>query len=107
MYSEKKIREIIDTIRKTSAPNTIYIFGSYANKTANENSDLDVAIIKEKIQDKHKELLNIRKALFQNGVPMDLIMMNERQYLSRINVKGTVQYEINKHGLKVYEKKQS
>lgn len=104
MYSEKKVNEIIETIRRTSAPNAIYIFGSYAKRTANDNSDLDVAIIKNAVKDKHKELLAIRKALFENYVPMDLLMMNEEQYQSGINVRGTVQYEINKFGIKVYEK---
>lgn len=80
MYSINKINRIAEKIKKTAKPEAIYLFGSYANGQPDENSDVDIAIIKDKIKDKHKELFKIRKALFQIWIPMDLILISEKEY---------------------------
>ena len=75
MYSTKKIKEIAEKIKEIANPMAIYLFGSYANGQPGENSDVDIAIIKDKIHGKHKELFKIRKALFDVWVPLDIILL--------------------------------
>ena len=44
MITEEQINLLKDVIVKTMQPEKIYLFGSYANGTANEHSDLDILI---------------------------------------------------------------
>jgi predicted nucleotidyltransferase len=50
MLTEKQIQEIIQTIVEGYDPEKIYIFGSYVNGTPNKDSDPDICVIKETIQ---------------------------------------------------------
>ncbi|HCT84926.1 MAG TPA: DNA polymerase subunit beta, partial [Candidatus Margulisbacteria bacterium] len=84
--------------KKISKPKAIYLFGSYASGSPHENSDLDIAVIKNNVQDKHKELYEIRKALFNFGIPMDLVLFDDKSYKKQQSIYGTVQYEIAHKG---------
>jgi len=44
MITEQQINLLKDVIVETMQPKKIYLFGSYANCTANENSDVDLLI---------------------------------------------------------------
>ena len=44
MITTEQIDLLKDVIVKTMQPEKIYLFGSYANGTANEHSDLDILI---------------------------------------------------------------
>ncbi len=44
MISEQQINLLRDVIVETLHPKKIYLFGSYVDGTANENSDLDILI---------------------------------------------------------------
>ena len=44
MITEQQINLLKDVIVETMHPKKIYLFGSYANGTANENSDVDLLI---------------------------------------------------------------
>ncbi len=106
MISNQKINKIFQIIQKVSNPDAIYLFGSYARGEPGGNSDLDIAIIKERIIDRHKELLAIRKSLFKVWVPMDLILMKKSEFDKKKEMSGTVQHEINKHGVMLYGQRQ-
>ena len=105
MYSTKKIKEIAQKIKGIVDPKAIYLFGSYANGTPKENSDVDIAIIKDKVRDYHKLLFKIRKSLFHQGIPLDLILLQDKEYEEKKYIWGTIHYEININGLKLYESK--
>ncbi|MCL2212569.1 MAG: nucleotidyltransferase domain-containing protein [Oscillospiraceae bacterium] len=49
MLDKSKVREIAvqyaDTVRKTLNPKSVILFGSYANGTPHEHSDIDIAIV--------------------------------------------------------------
>ena len=42
---EISLTEFINEVLKFYDPKSIYLFGSYANGTANENSDIDIALV--------------------------------------------------------------
>ena len=50
MITTEQIDLLKDVIVKTMQPEKIYLFGSYANGTANEHSDLDILIEVEKTE---------------------------------------------------------
>ncbi len=60
---ESKIREITETIVKVIDPDKIILFGSYAAGTPNENSDIDLLVIKDSPLPRYKRGFEIHKAL--------------------------------------------
>lgn len=104
MISKEKADLVVEKIRESVKPEQIYLFGSYVSGKAGENSDLDVCIIKDNVQDKHKELFKAKSALFKIGIPLDILMFDSKMFSKRKNIWGSVQYEIFHNGVKAYEK---
>jgi predicted nucleotidyltransferase len=104
MYSTEKIKEIKEKIRAAIQPDQIYLFGSYASGKPKENSDVDICIIKNNFKDKHAELLKVKMKIFDIGVPTDILLFDNENFVKRQNIWGSVQYEIFHKGVKMYEK---
>ncbi len=98
MVTNTQLEIIARIINKTVNPESVFLFGSYAEGTPNENSDLDIAIIKNTVEDKHESLYQIRKALSYLGIPMDILLFETKNYHLNKNVYGTVQYEVAHKG---------
>jgi predicted nucleotidyltransferase len=104
MVTKEKADKAVNEIKKTVDPDEIYLFGSYVSGRTKENSDLDICIIKDGVNDKHQTLLKAKKGLFNIGVPIDLLMFSKENFTKRQNIWGSVQYEIFHNGVKVYER---
>ena len=52
----EKVTEFIEAIKIKYHPQKVVLFGSYAKGTHNDNSDIDVAVIVDKIIDKDIEI---------------------------------------------------
>ena len=77
MYSEDNIKKVVNTIRDSIQPDKIYLFGSYAAGNPKEDSDIDICIIKNNVQDKNEELVKVKKKAYYLGIPMDILLLNE------------------------------
>ena len=104
MFSKNEINQVVEKVREVSNPDKIYLFGSYAYGNPNENSDLDLCIVKKEVKDKSKELLEVSLGLFNIPIPVDIVLLDEKSFNKRNNVWGSLQYEVFHKGLKVYEK---
>lgn len=49
MLDDKALQQITSSVLKVSNPKKIIMFGSYARKEADEDSDLDLLVIEQKI----------------------------------------------------------
>lgn len=87
MYSEKQIsycKELIKKVFKENL-NEIILFGSYSNNTANDNSDLDIAIIIQNQIDRKTKLDYLNQLWWEsssNGVTVDYILKSQNDYNS-------------------------
>ena len=83
MVTEEQIKEIIRILAKEAKPEKIILFGSYARGMANEESDLDIALIKESDLPRFKRSAEIRKILRANGrrwlFPMDILVFTPEE----------------------------
>lgn len=84
----------------------IILFGSYAYGTPNENSDLDICVIKNNYISKIKEKRNIRKLLDDIEISKDIVLVDENYYKTHndINWLNTALYDIKHKGIILYEK---
>jgi len=105
-----KNKEIIDILNKKLSPlnaKKIILFGSYAYGEPNENSDLDLCIIEDKIESKIKEKTKIRKLLKDIKLPKDILVEEEEYFLSHSdeNWINTALYDARHKGIVIYEQK--
>ena len=87
MIERSKIFEIVNLIAKGFSPDKIILFGSYATGLANEDSDLDLLVVKDTNLPRHKRNIEIRRALIGTRVPMDLLVYTNLEFENEKNQK--------------------
>ena len=102
---EKAKDEIVKSLLPLN-PNKIILFGSYANNTANEDSDIDLFIIKDNIDDfvdfeinAKLKLYNFMKHYRTNGID---ILSATNEYLKKRD--DYFYQDILKNGKVLYER---
>jgi uncharacterized protein len=91
----------IDSIYKIKE---VYIFGSYAYGTPNNDSDIDICIITEEDDISIRDMLkNIRKSTIDViDKPLDILIYKKDHFEERSVNESTIEYTISKKGVKVY-----
>ncbi len=102
--NQATIDEIVRRIVNAAMPDKIILFGSYVYGSPDEDSDIDLLIIKSKIESKIKEYVKIRKSLKGIRYPFDIIIISPEEYefysskwhnsvIAEAREKGDVLYE--------------
>jgi len=79
MIGKDKILEIVRKIAVGYDPDKIILFGSYANRNATDNSDLDILVIKDSDLPRPLRAMQVRRMLFGAMIPMDLIVYTPQE----------------------------
>jgi predicted nucleotidyltransferase len=104
MIDNNKISELINKIATGYNPDKIILFGSYAKGTANEDSDVDLLVIKESNLPRPDRTFQVRKMLYGMMIPIDILVYTpieiEESQKSKINFLN----EVLTTGKTVYER---
>jgi uncharacterized protein len=103
MIGKDKISEIIAKIASGYKPVQIILFGSYAKGNPNDDSDLDLLIIKETDLPRPERTIMVRKMLFGAKVPIDLIVYTPKEIEESKANKFSFVYEVLNSGKTLYE----
>jgi len=87
MIETSKINEIVARIAVIFNPDKIILFGSYAGGTPNNDSDLDLLIIKDTDLPRHKRSFDIQKMLIGSMIPMDILVYTNNEFEKEKNEK--------------------
>ena len=100
MLGNQDIDRIVNLIVTNFNPDKIILFGSYAYGEPNDDSDLDLLVIKDMEVPKHKRGREIRKYLRGTKIPMDLLVYTNEEvdelttdkaaFISQILQKGRI-----------------
>ena len=82
MIGGDKISEIVNKIVSGYSPDKIILFGSYASGKPNENSDLDLFVIKNTNLPRPQRTTHVRKMLYGLGKFVFLITNKSRSLFS-------------------------
>jgi len=113
MYSKKdftKIKNIIFSAQgglKESNITKVILFGSYATKSADEYSDIDLILLLSKNisrTEKLKLLGELWNKLAQDGYEVDLIIKSNKEYEKAKKYIGTISNKISKEGKVLWKK---
>ncbi len=80
MVDSNKINEIVYRIASKFNPERIILFGSYANGTQKEDSDIDLLIIQETDLPPQKRGFEIRMSLIGSMMPFDILIYTKSEY---------------------------
>ena len=82
------------------------MFGSYATDSFDINSDVDLLIIKEMDEPRHKRGRKIRKHLRGMGVPIDIIVLTPNEVKEYKDIINSLVSNAIKEGVVLYERNQ-
>lgn len=109
MVTQQQIDEIVRILVSECQPEKIILFGSYARGDAGEDSDLDIAIIKQSDLPRFKRGSEIRRALRANGrrwlFAMDILVFTPEEMKMHANNPYSMEHEISLTGKVLYESK--
>jgi predicted nucleotidyltransferase len=105
MIETNKINDIVFRIASIFNPDKIILFGSYASGTPNNESDLDLLIIKDSDLPRHKRSFDIQKSLIGSMIPMDILVYTAKEFEQEKNEKYSFISSAIKTSKVVYERK--
>ena len=80
MIDKLTISNFVYKIVSAANPDKIYLFGSYATGNANENSDIDILIIKDTLEPKYKRSIEIQKLFIGSKLPTDIVVYTNFEF---------------------------
>jgi len=104
MITQDKIAEIVNKIALGYNPDKIILFGSYAKGNPNDNSDLDLFIIKSSELSRPQRVMQVRKMLYGALVPLDILVYTPAEIEGSFENKFGLVYEVLNSGKTLYER---
>ena len=109
--NNKYINRITEKLKELN-PYKVILFGSYANKQFDENSDIDIMVIldssaiTESYEEKMKNKLKVRRNIYEisKKIPIDLLVYTKAEYDIISNSGNSFYNEIKNTGKVLYEK---
>jgi predicted nucleotidyltransferase len=101
---QNELNKICDIIVNTVPVEQIYLFGSYAYGTPNEDSDLDIyVVLKDDTAIRELEIMDmIGIALYKKkSIAVDIMVLKKSRFLYRASA-PTLEREIFNKGIKIY-----
>ena len=105
---EKDLNKIISIIRRIN-PEKIYLFGSYATESFDEQSDIDLLIIAPSYERPLERRLKLRRMLseYDRKFGLDLLVYTPDEFEMLAKETSSFIYSAIKQGKKIYDHKTS
>ncbi len=105
MITINEIQTFVNEIVAEYKPEKVYLFGSYANNTATEDSDIDLFIIKNTNQKKSERHIQVREAIKTYPfIGMDIIVYTPDELKTGMQDVLNIGKEAIKTGKLLYER---
>ena len=102
MISDQICSEIISKVVSVAAPLKIILFGSQVTGQARDDSDIDILVIKDHVASKHRESVELWKALKSIPYPKDIIVATIEEYEFYRHQAGSIFRSANEEGIEIY-----
>jgi hypothetical protein len=93
MFDYAEAERVIEMAKRKIAPDLMIVFGSVAKGTANENSDLDIIIVKESDENSLISGAKARLALKCSKVPIDIIAYTPEEFKRDLSDRCSLAHE--------------
>ncbi|MGM0411595.1 MAG: nucleotidyltransferase domain-containing protein [Bacillota bacterium] len=96
------IDKIVERIVDNTNPQKVILFGSYATDKYDIDSDIDLLILKEMDEPRHKRGRKIRKHLRGMEIPVDIIVLTPEEVEEYKNITNSLISNALKEGVVLY-----
>ena len=98
---KSELKKLADKIKEITPATKIYLFGSYAYGTPNEDSDIDLCILTDENKRKLEILREIRRNVGDINYPLDILVYRTDEFNERVNNKYIMESKIYKDGVEI------
>ncbi len=99
----EKLNEAVRRLVTAACPSKIILFGSHSRGVAGEDSDVDLMVVQEEVNDPAAESVRLRRVLKDIVMAMDLLVVSRAQYDYWRDTPGNVFFEADAEGRVLYE----
>ena len=100
---EATLATIVGRLTKAASPARIILFGSLAAGTSTRDSDIDLLVVEDEVDDVRAESVRLRMALGDLGRPLDVLVIRTERFEKTKDVIGGIAYPANRYGVVLYE----
>lgn len=101
--TKEKINQVVDKIVKEFKPEKVILFGSYAWGEPDEDSDVDLFVIKETEKNIFERNREAGRIVFGSGMPVDVLVYTPQQLKKREQIGDPFIRKIIDKGKIIYE----
>ena len=98
---KSELKKLADKIKEITPATKIYLFGSYAYGTPNEDSDIDLCILTDENKRKLEILREIRRNIGDINYPLDILVYKTDEFKERVNNKYIMESKIYNDGVEI------
>jgi predicted nucleotidyltransferase len=102
MFSTRDIEQLRDRVAEALHPEKIFLFGSYAEGTATEDSDIDLLVVMESELSLHRRNIVLKRLFPRRTFSLDAFVYTPGEYQRYKDVPGTIVYNATHSGKLIY-----
>ena len=100
---EATLSAIVTRLTQAAAPTRIILFGSAATGTSTSDSDIDLLVLEDEVDDVRAESVRLRAALGDLGWPVDVVVIRTERFEKTKDLIGGIAYPASRYGVVLYE----
>jgi predicted nucleotidyltransferase len=97
--------QIRDRIVTSFSPEQIVLFGSLAEGKPNADSDVDLLVVLDTVDEPHRLMRELRTLLADIPVPIDVVPISAEDYGLDADIPGTLPREAERSGVTLYDRR--
>jgi predicted nucleotidyltransferase len=94
------IRQVLDCLSGALPHGArVIVFGSHAAGRAKNDSDIDLFVIEQKIDDRTAETIRLSELLGRRLIPADVVVMSSEMFNRQSEIPNTLAWRVAKQGI--------
>ncbi len=102
MLSTADIDQMKERIAQAMQPEKIYLFGSYAENRATDDSDVDLVVVMESELAPHRRNVALKRLFPRRSFSLDAFVYTPLEFARYKDIPGTIVYNATHHGKLLY-----
>jgi len=102
MLSNADIDQLKERIASAMNPEKIYLFGSYAENRATDDSDVDLVVVMESELTPHRRNVALKRLFPRRSFSLDAFVYTPLEFARYKDIPGTIVYNATHHGKLLY-----